>query len=127
MGSRTGCGGSRTGEDLSIPALVLVATLLLFWQNLRPPRPSASDDFALPSRPGVVFLLQLLVSVYRGYFGAGIGIVMLALLSSFAGGADIHFGAQAAPSGAAWLAPAPQTVGREVAATRPGLVPTSAG
>ncbi|AUX21306.1 membrane protein [Sorangium cellulosum] len=80
--------------DAAVPALVLVATLLLFWQNLRPPRPSAgasaSDDFALPSRPGVVFLLQLLVSIYGGYFGAGIGIMMLALLSSFAGGADIH-------------------------------------
>ncbi|AUX40996.1 membrane protein [Sorangium cellulosum] len=80
--------------DAAVPALVLVATLLLFWQNLRPPRPApaggAPDGFALPSRPWLVFLLQFLVSVYGGYFGAGIGIMMLALLSSFAGGADIH-------------------------------------
>ncbi|WP_437489107.1 sulfite exporter TauE/SafE family protein [Sorangium sp. So ce1014] len=83
--------------DAAVPGLVLVATLLLLWQNLRPARPSAKDggagageDFALPSRPWLVFLLQFLVSVYGGYFGAGIGIMMLALLSSFAGNVDIH-------------------------------------
>ncbi|WP_437758230.1 sulfite exporter TauE/SafE family protein [Sorangium sp. So ce1389] len=82
--------------DAAVPGLVLLATLLLFWQNLRPPRPSAkggagvSEEFALPSRPWLVFLLQFLVSVYGGYFGAGIGIMMLALLSSFAGNVDIH-------------------------------------
>lgn len=110
--------------DAAVPVLVLLATLLLFWQNLRPPRPAGGkganagevadsgevviagkdttsgqglaagqgspDDFALPSQPWLVFLLQLLVSIYGGYFGAGIGIMMLALLSSFAGGADIH-------------------------------------
>ncbi|WP_437969877.1 sulfite exporter TauE/SafE family protein [Sorangium sp. So ce260] len=84
--------------DAAVPGLVLVATLLLLWQNLRPARPSAKDgasagaaeDFALPSRPWLVFLLQFLVGVYGGYFGAGIGIMMLALLSSFAGNVDIH-------------------------------------
>ncbi|MGK3965396.1 sulfite exporter TauE/SafE family protein [Sorangium sp. So ce118] len=86
--------------DAAVPGLVLLATLLLFWQNLRPPRPSAKggagagagaeNEFALPSRPWLVFLLQFLVSVYGGYFGAGIGIMMLALLSSFAGNVDIH-------------------------------------
>lgn len=80
--------------DAAVPGLVLVATLLLLWQNLRPAKPSAKDgaaeDFALPSRPWLVFLLQFLVSVYGGYFGAGIGIMMLALLSSFAGNVDIH-------------------------------------
>jgi uncharacterized protein len=81
--------------DAAVPALVLLATLLLFWQNLRPPRPAAQGDaaaldFQLPSRPWVVFAMQLLVGVYGGYFGAGIGIMMLALLSTFSGGADIH-------------------------------------
>ncbi|KYG06232.1 hypothetical protein BE21_36030 [Sorangium cellulosum] len=86
--------------DAAVPGLVLVATLLLLWQNLRPARPSASakpsekggaaEEFALPSRPWLVFLLQFLVSVYGGYFGAGIGIMMLALLSSFGGNVDIH-------------------------------------
>ncbi|KYF76470.1 hypothetical protein BE17_35775 [Sorangium cellulosum] len=82
--------------DAAVPGLVLLATLLLFWQNLRPTRPSAKgnadavEEFALPSRPWLVFLLQFLVSVYGGYFGAGIGIMMLALLSSFAGNVDIH-------------------------------------
>ncbi|WP_437280971.1 sulfite exporter TauE/SafE family protein [Sorangium sp. So ce375] len=85
--------------DAAVPGLVLLATLLLLWQNLRPARPAAKDGaaddgaaerFALPSRPWLVFLLQFLVSVYGGYFGAGIGIMMLALLSSFAGNVDIH-------------------------------------
>ncbi|WP_437769140.1 sulfite exporter TauE/SafE family protein [Sorangium sp. So ce281] len=85
--------------DAAVPGLVLVATLLLLWQNLRPAKPSAApssaadagaERFALPSRPWLVFLLQFLVSVYGGYFGAGIGIMMLALLSSFAGDVDIH-------------------------------------
>ncbi|WP_437908402.1 sulfite exporter TauE/SafE family protein [Sorangium sp. So ce327] len=84
--------------DAAVPGLVLVATLLLLWQNLRPAKPSANggaadpgaERFALPSRPWLVFLLQFLVSVYGGYFGAGIGIMMLALLSSFAGDVDIH-------------------------------------
>ncbi|WP_437638224.1 sulfite exporter TauE/SafE family protein [Sorangium sp. So ce854] len=80
--------------DAAVPGLVLVATLLLLWQNLRPAKPAgqggAAEEFALPSRPWVVFLLQFLVSVYGGYFGAGIGIMMLALLSSFAGNVDIH-------------------------------------
>ncbi|WP_438028282.1 sulfite exporter TauE/SafE family protein [Sorangium sp. So ce233] len=82
--------------DAAVPGLVLLATLLLFWQNLRPAKPSVQADagvveeFALPSRPWLVFLLQFLVSVYGGYFGAGIGIMMLALLSSFAGNVDIH-------------------------------------
>ncbi|WP_437328711.1 sulfite exporter TauE/SafE family protein [Sorangium sp. So ce381] len=83
--------------DAAVPGLVLIATLLLLWQNLRPAKPSAKDGadpgaerFALPSRPWLVFLLQFLVSVYGGYFGAGIGIMMLALLSSFAGDVDIH-------------------------------------
>ncbi|WP_437940165.1 sulfite exporter TauE/SafE family protein [Sorangium sp. So ce341] len=80
--------------DAAVPGLVLVATLLLLWQNLRPAKPSgkggAAEEFALPSRPWLVFLLQFLVSVYGGYFGAGIGIMMLALLSSFGGNVDIH-------------------------------------
>ncbi|AUX30339.1 membrane protein [Sorangium cellulosum] len=86
--------------DAAVPGLVLVATLLLLWQNLRPARPSApakpsekdgaAEEFTLPSRPWLVFLLQFLVSVYGGYFGAGIGIMMLALLSSFGGNVDIH-------------------------------------
>jgi len=37
-----------------------------------------------------VALLQLLVSIYGGYFGAGMGIMMLALFSMLGGGVDIH-------------------------------------
>jgi uncharacterized protein len=98
--------------DAAVPALVLLATLLLLWQNLKknnkktsasadpgpvsstaseiPHAGAAAHGWQLPARPWLAFLLQLLVSVYGGYFGAGMGIMMLALLSTFAGGADIH-------------------------------------
>jgi len=94
--------------DALVPFLVLFATALLFWQNLRKPaapapvRPAAvpapaaepaaapaDSDWQLPS-PAVTALLQFLVSVYGGYFGAGMGIMMLALFSLLGGGVDIH-------------------------------------
>jgi uncharacterized membrane protein YfcA len=39
--------------------------------------------------PPVAFILQFLVSVYGGYFGAGMGIMMLAAFSLYVDG-DIH-------------------------------------
>ena len=74
-----------------VPLLVLFATLLLLMQNLR--RPAVAKDPAggwdLPRNPAVTMVIQLLVGVYGGYFGAGIGIMMLALFSRL-GGRDIH-------------------------------------
>jgi uncharacterized membrane protein YfcA len=50
------------------------------------PAPAA---WHLPS-PFRVALLQFLVSLYGGYFGAGMGIMMLAVFSMVGGGVDIH-------------------------------------
>jgi uncharacterized membrane protein YfcA len=82
--------------DAAVPGLVLLATLLLLWQNLRRTRPqppgteaAADGEWQLPRRAWVVALLQLVVAVYGGYFGAGMGIMVLALLSML-GGRDIH-------------------------------------
>jgi uncharacterized membrane protein YfcA len=69
--------------DTIVPLLVLFATGLLLYQNLVG-RPQAS-----PASTGVVALLQFLVGVYGGYFGAGMGIMMLAILDRL-GGVDIH-------------------------------------
>jgi uncharacterized membrane protein YfcA len=77
--------------DSVVPFLVLFATGLLLHQNLRPSRPIATGDRAwtLPRRRSTVAALQLAVGVYGGYFGAGMGIMMLAMMSLL-GGRDIH-------------------------------------
>lgn len=62
---------------LIVPALVLLATALLALQP-RIRRWSLEHRRQLPVYAGV--LLQLAVAVYGGYFGAGMGILMLAVL-----------------------------------------------
>ncbi len=76
--------------DAIVPLLVLFATLLLLIQNLRRPTAKTSvEAWELPRNPVVSVILQLLVGVYGGYFGAGLGIMMLALFVRL-GGRDIH-------------------------------------
>ena len=76
---------------LMVPWLILAAALLFLFQPLIA-RVSGSKTFEhQPTgivRIGVV-LFQLLVAVYGGYFGAGIGILMLSSLSLMGLG-DIH-------------------------------------
>ena len=72
--------------ELVVPWLVLGATLLILlkgrlWQKL-----SASSVKSKPRRL-VASLSILLMAVYGGYFGAGIGIITLAVLSLVA---DMH-------------------------------------
>lgn len=76
--------------DAIVPFLVLLATLLLFVQNLRRSPPTVKGaEWSVPQRPVVAIAMQLLVGVYGGYFGGGMGIMMLALYSRM-GGSDIH-------------------------------------
>lgn len=64
----------QTFESL-VPWLLLFATLLFtFGRNMRLPA-SGSHHTA-----GLGFLLQFSIAIYGGYFGAGIGILMLAML-----------------------------------------------
>ncbi len=83
--------------DLLVPWLILLAASLFAIQ----PRVSAwlarrrqADQSATTDRPSRSTLLlaaslQFLVAVYGGYFGAGIGILMLAVLGSLDLG-DVH-------------------------------------
>jgi uncharacterized protein len=81
-----------------VPWLVLGATALFAVQGpvmrrLRPPRADPDSDvhdasFA-PAHGKVALGCQFLVGVYGGYFGAGIGILMLAVLG-FMGFTNIH-------------------------------------
>lgn len=83
--------GTPTGLfDRLVPFLILFATCLFMVQeplqsrfNLAPVRPGRSHWLSW------AMLFQLLVGIYGGYFGAGIGILMLAALSLM-GHTDIH-------------------------------------
>ena len=69
-----------------VPALILAATLLLaFQKQLKKRRGGGERVVKLPA----AMILQFAISVYGGYFGAGMGILMLALLGLIASG-DIH-------------------------------------
>jgi uncharacterized membrane protein YfcA len=83
--------------DAVVPWLVLGATLLFvaqrpvmrLWQRRTGPGAAAPDDPALRPAPLAILAYQFAVAVYGGYFGAGIGILMLAALG-FMGFTDIH-------------------------------------
>ncbi|MES1206288.1 MAG: sulfite exporter TauE/SafE family protein [Pseudomonadota bacterium] len=73
--------------DNVVPWLVLGATVLILLQRVLTHAPSSGapgDPAAIPrKRRGLlagVVVLQFLVSIYGGYFGAAMGIVMLAFL-----------------------------------------------
>lgn len=98
----------RTFADLA-PLLILFATVLFMAQGAVRRRVAggvaavskaagaapAAAPAAVPPVPGysrrflVAIFLQVLVAIYGGYFGAGVGILMLALLG-FLGISDIH-------------------------------------
>jgi uncharacterized protein len=60
-----------------VPWLVLFATVVFAWGSFVPRHPSASR---LGHRSAVA--LQFAIAVYGGYFGGGIGFLMLAVLSA---------------------------------------------
>jgi len=73
-----------------LPWLTLGATLLFaFGRKLAGDRPSALAREASGAALAGATLFQLCVAVYGGYFGGGMGIVMLAMLATL-GMADIH-------------------------------------
>ena len=97
--------------DTSIPFLLLLATMLLFWQNLRTRKKrtgtgtgtgtDADTDAGTDADADAgaatdtnwhrwrAALLMLLAAVYGGFFGAGMGIITLALLG-WLGSTDMH-------------------------------------
>jgi len=86
----------RTPEktfELLAPILILFATALFMVQGIVSRR-SASQAETVGGPPtsgrwALAVILQLGVAIYGGYFGAGIGILMLALLG-FLGLSNIH-------------------------------------
>jgi uncharacterized protein len=74
-----------------VPWLILTAALLFLLQKPLQRRISAHPHEGPPTRRTVVMVagFQFLVAVYGGYFGAGIGILMLSALAFLSVG-DIH-------------------------------------
>ena len=73
-----------------LPWLMLVATTLFIFG----PRLTRANEARVPQAHGTGAIIaaaffQLLVGIYGGYFGGGMGFVILAMLSAF-GMADIH-------------------------------------
>ena len=73
-----------------VPWLLLTATVLFLLQPVLR-RAIRQDDAGLPSRPArsALVVFQLFVAIYGGYFGAGIGILMLSSLGLMGVG-NIH-------------------------------------
>ena len=86
---------TRTGENIFarlVPLLILFATILFLAQGaFRRFAGLGQKETASPHRRALwtAISFQFAVSVYGGYFGAGIGILMLASLG-FLGLRDIH-------------------------------------
>lgn len=74
-----------------IPWLILTATMLFLFQPAIARWTGIGQAHAVPSRRTLwgIVAFQFLVAVYGGYFGAGIGILMLSALSMMGIG-DIH-------------------------------------
>ena len=80
-----------------VPWLVLGATVLFMVQRpamtrvsrWRARAPASDEDLVSRWPPTAVLVYQFLVAIYGGYFGAGVGILMLAALG-FMGLANIH-------------------------------------
>ena len=74
-----------------VPFLILGATILLAAQEVITRRlvPAADDRQPPTHSMAAIFFFQLLVGVYGGYFGAGMGILMLAALGLI-GLTDMH-------------------------------------
>lgn len=72
-----------------LPWLMLAATLLfIFGRKMISPAAPAAHQVGARTL-AIASFFQLLVAIYGGYFGGGMGIVILAMLTAF-GMADIH-------------------------------------
>ncbi len=73
-----------------VPYLVLFATVVFAWGSFFTKK--RAEDAPAPISPRVAMAAQMAIAIYGGYFGGGIGILMLAALTA-AGMAVRHAGA----------------------------------
>ncbi|WP_234730523.1 sulfite exporter TauE/SafE family protein [Acidocella facilis] len=63
-----------------VPWLIAFATIVFIWGSFfRKPR---SEDEAPPISPRMGVVMQFIIAIYGGYFGGGIGILMMAALTA---------------------------------------------
>lgn len=91
LGSLLAVGLPAAAFAAVVPWLLLTATLLFLFQPALAAWLKREEGHHLPTGGlrAAVLAFQLLVAVYGGYFGAGIGILMLASLGAMGIG-DIH-------------------------------------
>ena len=63
-----------------VPWLILFATLVFIWGSFF--RRQRAEGESPPISPRMALVLQFIISVYGGYFGGGIGFLMLAALTA---------------------------------------------
>lgn len=63
-----------------VPWLILFATLVFIWGSFF--KKKREEDAPAPISPRTALGLQFLIAIYGGYFGGGIGILMLAALTA---------------------------------------------
>lgn len=85
-------GTSNATFNALLPFLMLIATLLFaFGNRLSKAARAHTSTLKLPpwSLTALIILMQFITAIYGGFFGAGIGIVMLAVLAVW-GMTEIH-------------------------------------
>jgi uncharacterized membrane protein YfcA len=63
-----------------VPWLIMFATIVFIWGNFFVKKREEGAPPALPA--GLAIFMQFIIAVYGGYFGGGIGILMLAALTA---------------------------------------------
>lgn len=78
--------------QILVPWLIAIATMLFLMQPTITRWTGIGKPHAVPSRTTrfAIIAFQFLIAIYGGYFGAGIGILMLTALALM-GIADIHY------------------------------------
>jgi uncharacterized membrane protein YfcA len=66
--------------DLVVPVLVLLASLLLAVQPLLTTRLRRGEDTAAHRDPGWLYVALFLATVYGGYFGGALGVILVGVL-----------------------------------------------
>jgi hypothetical protein len=66
--------------DVVVPVLVLLASVLLAFQPLINRRLRRSEDDAARPDPAWLYVMLFLATVYGGYFGGALGVILVGLL-----------------------------------------------
>jgi uncharacterized protein len=84
LGGATGCALLLTTPsaafDVVVPVLVLLASLLLAVQPLLTTRLRRAEDDDRSGDPGWLYVALFLATVYGGYFGGALGVILVGVL-----------------------------------------------